>query len=128
MIDQLIEDLSNICISYLSKDEQIYLSKEWNNHDKNVLYVMAIENGWLDLIKWIKENTLENEWDHIIYTVTGMGGNIQILKIFHQGYDRGKFFCYHTLNERYTEMLKWLDDTYCNCKKLNKLVPIKSIN
>ena len=53
---ELIKDVSNICLSYLSQEEQIYIGGEWNKFDKNEVCNIAAESGWLDLLKWARQN------------------------------------------------------------------------
>ena len=47
-IEGLIKDVSNICKSYLTEEEQIYISKEWEKYEKEEVCFIAATNGWLD--------------------------------------------------------------------------------
>ena len=55
-IIQLPKDLNNICCSYLTDDEYLYVNNEWTKFKKNEVCNIAAENGWLDLLKWAKLN------------------------------------------------------------------------
>ena len=55
-IIQLPKDLNDICCSYLTDEECIYVNNEWMEFDKNEVCNIAAENGWLDLLKWAKLN------------------------------------------------------------------------
>ena len=65
IIEGLIKDVSEICLSYLSEEEQIYVKKEWEKFEKNDICKIAARNGWLDLLKWArsKSNGSQAEWD-----------------------------------------------------------------
>jgi len=46
-----MKDLSDICLSYMTEDEQIYISNNWQKFNKNSVCRTVIDNGWLDLLK-----------------------------------------------------------------------------
>ena len=53
----LPKDINNLCLSYLSKDEQLYISKKWEEYDKDYVCFVAIQNDWLDLLIWAKDSS-----------------------------------------------------------------------
>jgi hypothetical protein len=63
----LIKDLSYICLSYLSEDEQIYIKKEWHKFKKYSVCSTAANNGHLyifilnEVLKWARQNGCD--WD-----------------------------------------------------------------
>ena len=61
-IIQLPKDLNNICCSYLTDKEFMYVNNEWTKFKKNEVCDIAAENGWLDLLIWAKLN--DYEWDY----------------------------------------------------------------
>ena len=73
-IIQLPKDLNNICCSYLTNDECIYVNKEWEKFNKNKICIIAAENGWLDLLKWGRQNGCE--WNTQICSRAAQNGNL----------------------------------------------------
>jgi len=60
LVNSLISDLSKLCLSYLSNEEQIYYSNEWNKFDGNDICDIAMYNGWFDLLIWsYKQKNIE---------------------------------------------------------------------
>ena len=55
-IIKLPKDLNNICCSYLTDEECMYVNKEWKKFNKNAVCFIAAENGWLDLLVWGRQN------------------------------------------------------------------------
>ena len=53
-IEGLIKDVSNICKSYLTEEEKIYVSKEWKKYEKENVCKIAAKNGWLDFQNCLK--------------------------------------------------------------------------
>lgn len=39
--------------SYLSKNELLYFEERWNKFHKTDVYIIAAENGWLDLLEYV---------------------------------------------------------------------------
>ena len=63
-IIQLPKDLNNICCSYLTDEEYIYVNNEWGKFNKNYVCNTAAQNGWLDLLIWAKLNGYK--WDSYV--------------------------------------------------------------
>ena len=52
-IEGLIKDVSNICKSYLTEEEQIYISKKWEKYEKKKVckkWQLRMD-GWIFRIK-----------------------------------------------------------------------------
>jgi hypothetical protein len=49
----LSKDLQKYCTSFLTKDEIIYSNGEWGKFQKNKIYMIAVKNGWLEILKWV---------------------------------------------------------------------------
>ena len=76
LIDNLISDLSNICESYLTEEEQIYVNNEWNKFDKKYVCNIAAENGWLDLLKWARKNGCD--WNVLTCEHAAENGHLEV--------------------------------------------------
>lgn len=80
-INILIKDVSDICVSYLNKEEQLYISKEWDKFDKNEVCRIAIKNEWLDLLEWVIQNVIEsNKEKGKICDLAILYGKLDVLK------------------------------------------------
>ena len=77
-IIQLPKDLNNICCSYLTNEEYIYVNNEWNKFNKDYICDIAVQNGWLDLLKWAKQDGCE--LDSYVCTGAAWSGHLEILK------------------------------------------------
>ena len=68
IIEKLTEDVQKICESYLTEEEQKYIrgENEWNKFDKYNVCNIAAENGWLDLLKWARENACKWIVGHVV--------------------------------------------------------------
>ena len=74
----LIKDVLNICESYLTEEERKYISKEWEKFDKYNVCDIAASNGWLDLLKWARQNGCE--WDSWTCSCAAENGHCEVLK------------------------------------------------
>ena len=83
-IIQLPKDLNNICCSYLTNNECIYVNKEWKKFNKNKICNIAAENGWLDLLKWARHSSLTFgngcEWNSNVCSNAAENGHLEVLK------------------------------------------------
>ena len=75
---QLPKDLNNICCSYLTDDECMYINNEWKKFNKNEVCEIAAQNGWLDLLIWARQNGCE--WDSYICSDAAYNGHLEVLK------------------------------------------------
>ena len=105
-IIQLPKDLNNICCSYLTNDEYIYVNKEWKKFYKNAVCFIAAENGWLDLLKWAKQNGCE--WDSFVCGGAAWSGHLEIIKWEKQnGCEWDSKVCNDAALRGHLEVLKW---------------------
>lgn len=110
-IEHVNIDVSNICFSYLSEDEHLYINKKWDQFDKKKLLEIASENGWIDLLKW----ALDNEyiiWNDVIYLHIIQSGQLKLLKwiwVYKEPHLYTKqCLCVHATKNNNLEILKWL--------------------
>ena len=80
VIIELIEDLSNICLSYLEEEEKIYIKEEWDKFDKKFVCDIAAKHGWLDLLRWARENGSQAKWDSWTCSFAAWNGHLETLK------------------------------------------------
>lgn len=75
--DALPNDLSNVCLSYLTNDEMMYYENKWDEINKNKLSEIAATNGWLDLLIWAKKK-------YIIFSdicsLAASNGHLEVIK------------------------------------------------
>ena len=91
---QLPKDLNNICCSYLTGDECIYVNNEWKKFNENKVCNIAAENGWLDLLIWAKQNGYE--WDSYVCCIAAYNGHLEVLKWARlKGCDWDSYVCYY---------------------------------
>ena len=89
------KDINDLCLSYLTKEEQIYYRKEWNKFDKDYVCNIAAENGWLDLLKWARSNQTVSEWDSWTCSYAAENGHLEILKWAREnGCEWNSYTCY----------------------------------
>ena len=74
----LPKDLYNICCSYLTDEECIYVNNEWTKFNKNYVCNIAAKNGWLDLLIWARKNGCE--WDRYVCSNAAFNGHLEVLK------------------------------------------------
>ena len=77
-IIQLPKDLNNICCSYLTDEEYIYVNNNWEKFNKNEVCYIAAKNGWLDLLKWARKN--ECQWNNSVCSYAALYGHLEVLK------------------------------------------------
>jgi len=109
-IEGLIDDLSKICESYLTKEEQIYIKKEWDKFNQNAICDIAARNGWLDLLMWASEPERNYHWDSWIYVYAVENGHLDILKwltINCKILRTCQLCCYAAMNG-HLDILKWM--------------------
>jgi len=101
-IDGLIKDVENICLSYLTKEEQIYIRKERSKFNKDEVCNIAAENGWLDLLMWGKINGCHSDsWTCNYAALNGIAkveddclrNNLQLLSFVNIKMDEIERFC-----------------------------------
>jgi len=115
IIQGLIKEVSNICLSYLSDEERIYIKKEWENFDKIVICKIAARNGWLDLLIWARQNGCE--WDSWTCTYAAGNGHLEVLKWTRlNNCPWNERTCKFAAERNYTEIIEWLSKNNCPCK------------
>src|SRR5947207_5472177 len=62
IIEELIKDVSDICLSYLTNEEQLYIKEDWDKLNQGRAYDLAIKNGWLDLLQWLHKYSYNMQW------------------------------------------------------------------
>ena len=113
-IIQLPKDLNNICCLYLTDEECIYVNNEWTKFKKNEVCNIAAENGWLDLLKWGRQNGCE--WDSYVCSRAAENGNLEILKWARQnGCEWNSSVCMNAATNGHLEVLKWAKLNGCVC-------------
>ena len=75
---QLPKDLNNICCSYLTDEEYIYVNNEWKKFNKNEVCDIAAKNGWLDLLKWARQNGCD--FNSYVFSLASLNGHLEVLK------------------------------------------------
>ena len=125
-IIQLPKDLNNICSSYLSDDERIYVNNEWNKFNKIDICEIAAQNGWLDLLIWARQNNCE--WDNSVCSYAALNGHLEVLKWARQNdCEWNSGVCSSAAEKGHLEVLKWArqngcewDSYVCSNANLNK--------
>ena len=113
-IEGLIADLSNLCLSYLLEEEHIYISKKWNKFNKYDVCEMAAKNGWLDLLKWVRQNGCE--WNSHVCSNAAHSGHLEVLKWARQnGCEWNRNVCMFASKNKHYEVLKWTKLNGCVC-------------
>src|SRR5947207_2863187 len=106
-LDFIPKDVANICTSYLSENEIIYMENNWNKFSKNDLCKIAVENGWLDLLEWGLLNGCKPNYLTDIYATKN--GQLNILKwLYKNGYCIiDSILCELAIERGYFDILKW---------------------
>src|SRR6185369_5548540 len=105
-IIQLPKDLNNICCSYLTDEECLYVNKEWTKFNKNYVCYIAAQNGWLDLLKWARQN--EYPWNSWTCSDAALNGHLEVLKWARQnGCEWNSIVCSYAAENGHLEVLKW---------------------
>ena len=113
-IIQLPKDLNNICCSYLTGDEYLYVNNEWTKFKKNKACNIAAENGWLDLLIWAKLNGYE--WDSWTCSYAASNGHLEVIKWARQnGCEWDSAVCSCAAWNGHLEVLKWAKLNGCVC-------------
>lgn len=112
-IEYLLTYIQTICFSYLTKNEIIYISGEWDKYQKDIVCIIAVENGWLDLLIWAHENGyfgLKNKWYDAIgdslYYWSQIGGC-----------ELNNIIFVYASQHNHQEILNWLAEKGCICNK-----------
>jgi hypothetical protein len=114
-IEGLIKDVSAICLSYLTSDEQIYMKKEWEKFNKDNVCDIAAENGWLDLLIWARHPKRKYCWDIYTCSYAAENGHLEVLKWARQnGCAWDSMTCSWTAYNGHLEVLKWARQNGCD--------------
>src|SRR5947208_4294656 len=106
-IKNIIKDISNICLSYLSKEESIYIKGEWNKFPESRVFNIASEKNWLDLLIWAHNNYSHHD-DWFIYATAAYNGNLDIIKWLKQnGYIWNEETYAYAASGNQLEIIKW---------------------
>ena len=105
-IIQLPKDLNNICCSYLTDDESMYVNNEWNKFSKNCVCNIAAQNGWLDLLILARQNGCE--WNSFVCSNAAFNGHLKVLKWAREnGCCWNSNVCINAVLNGKLEVLKW---------------------
>ena|SRR5437868_12044941 len=142
IIDCLPKDISNICLTYLTADELIYIGKDWTKFSKSNIFQIAVRNEWMDLIEWAHINkfyelnsinwhaatygnlkilkwALKNgcKLDDNTFACAIRNGSLDILRWLYANEPRGgSFECFYAKKYDQRHILKWLQDKrLCRC-------------
>src|SRR5947207_11089688 len=114
---QLPKDLNNICCSYLTDDEYLYINDGWEKFNKKEVCNMAAQNGWLDLLMWARQNGYELTSSTCYYAA--LNGHSEVLKWARQnGCDWNSFVCSGAAWNGHLEVIKWARKNGCDWKRL----------
>ena len=117
-IEGLIEDVSKICLSYLTKEELIYIKEEWSNFGCNRVCNTAAVKGWLDLLIWARQNGCE--WNSMTCAYAAKEGHLAILKWAREnGCDWDSRTCAYAAQKGHLEVLKWARQNGCKCEGIH---------
>src|SRR2546428_294128 len=112
--DDVIE---NVITPYLSENEFLYYTNNWDNYKENEVLIIAIENGWLDLLKWALQKynySCDLYGEHLTLSAAEYN-QFEILKWLHEhNYKFHEQICSHAAMCGNLEMLKWLTEKGCN--------------
>jgi len=116
IISGLINDLTKICESYLSDDEQIYYNNEWNKFETNYAFDVAIKYGWLDLLTWCSETKSEKDNyfnnHNVVCNIAAENGHLSILKwLISNGCEVSTQTPAFAAESGHLEIIKWLRGT-----------------
>jgi hypothetical protein len=119
IIEELVKDLSDICLSYLSQDEQIYIKKEWDKFDKKYICTIAAKNGWIDLLIWArnphKQSGSRAEWNSWTCSYAAGNGHLLILQWAREnGCEWDSSTCSLAAENGHLEVLKWARQNGCD--------------
>jgi len=120
-IIQLPKDLKNICCSYLTDDECMYINNEWTKFNKNEVCNIAAKNGWLDLLKWARHSSLTFgngcEWNSKVCRYAAWNGHLEVIKwAIQNGCEwNSKVLCRYAAQNGHLEVLKWAKLNGCKC-------------
>jgi len=111
VMENLIKDLKNICYSYLTEEEQIYISNEWDKFDKHKIPLIAVENNWLDLLIWAYEQKYDM---HYTCGHAAFFGNMEIFKwAIEKCYVKDYWICRFAAVNGHLEILKYAVEKGC---------------
>jgi len=105
-IIQLPKDLNNICCSYLTNEEYMYVNNEWIKFNRNDICNIAAKNGWLDLLIWARQNGCY--WNSLVCSYAALNGHLEVLKwAIQNGCEWNKYVCSSAAYNGHLEVLKW---------------------
>jgi len=126
----LIEDVVNISKSYLTYEEQIYISREWDKFDIYCIGDITSTNGWIDLLVWAQYKVSFNP-QKMCRNAT-RNNHLEILKWIKKNlpsslnYDFINDACNCAILYGNLEILKWTQEN--GCKLINKNIYNKNLN
>lgn len=116
---KLPNDISNLCDSYLSCDQRIYIREMWHkfeNKNRKHIYIAA-SNGWIDLLEWIyKQNQLKNDIDDV-YERAAKNGHIEVIKWIRNNISNTFWYnktCSCAAEGGHLEIIKWAASNGCS--------------
>ena len=114
IIEGLIKEVSNICLSYLSDEERIYIKKEWDKFDTHMICDIAAIHGWLDLLIWARKRNYE--WSNLTCLCAAGNGNLEILKWLRlNGCEWDFYTCAYAAESGHLSTLEWARKNGCMC-------------
>jgi hypothetical protein len=115
-IKGISKDALSICLSFLTEEELIYSKGEWHKFPKDDVCYIAARNGWLDLLKWARENG--RPWYMSTCATAASNGNLEILKWAREnGYDWRGWICYYAAKNGHLGVLEWIKQNGCMCDR-----------
>jgi len=113
-IEGLIKDVEEICLSYLTTVENMYIKKEWDKFYKDSVCGIAASHGWLDLLIWAREQNYE--WDCWVSYYAAQVGHLDMLKwSISKGCKWNGLICKIAAEKNHVEMLEWTKNNGCVC-------------
>lgn len=109
--DILPKDLENICISYLTEEEQIYVTKKWVEFNKFKVCDIAAKYGWKDLLIWIIDPQRDYICNDFLYNVAAENGQFEFIKWLYdlnfKCFKLNEWFCSSAVKGGNLDILKW---------------------
>src|SRR5271165_4484675 len=114
-ITYIPKDLTKLCDSDLMDDELIYFcgQSNWIKFNKNYAFFIAAQNGWLDLLKWAKQNGCD--WNSSTCSIAAHNGHLEVLKWAREnGCKWNSLTCSNAAENGHLEVLKWARENGCD--------------
>jgi hypothetical protein len=111
-----VKDVRKLIWGLLTKEDKLVIKIAHNRDRKVVLswlfsYYCA-ENGYLELLKWARENGCDWDWWTCAYAAKG--GHLDVLKWVRQnGCDWDEWTCIYAAKGGHLEVLKWARESGC---------------